>query len=358
MFYVVIGVCLAVVAALWQCACLKRIGRRAGPRVTISKETTYLVAPLRDDGYVDYRAAVNEMQSEGVTPENNFVVVLWQAVGPKIIDPEYRATYFRQLGIHPLAETGDYLLPIDGFVKAPTNPEEQLDSAGSRPWLKRDFPEVAAWLDANEKPLRLIVEGSRRPRCYSPLYGPEAGAPIMNSLLPAAQEARPVARSIAARAMLKLESGQLDDAFDDSLACRHIGRLMGQGTTLIESLVAFSIDEMADRIDLAIAASGKMTAKQARRYADELRRLPALPNVVDDLNLSERFFLLDAVAALAKGKKLTLGRDFDEGEASDAVECRLGFRTPICEHLVRSPCRDGRKANKRGTSPSCSRVRG
>src|SRR4051812_16314697 len=43
---------------------------------TVGKETTRIVGPLRADGTVDYVAAVNELLSKGVTPENNGFV-LW-----------------------------------------------------------------------------------------------------------------------------------------------------------------------------------------------------------------------------------------------------------------------------------------
>ena len=53
------------------------------PKITISKETTYITEPLRADGCVDYVAAVKRHCSEGVTPENNAAIPFWQAVGPK-----------------------------------------------------------------------------------------------------------------------------------------------------------------------------------------------------------------------------------------------------------------------------------
>jgi len=34
---------------------------------------------------------------------------------------------------------------------------------------KKNFPMLADWLSANEKPLALLVEASKRPRCYDPL---------------------------------------------------------------------------------------------------------------------------------------------------------------------------------------------
>ena len=55
-----------------------------------SPETTRLVGPLRPDGSVNFLAALREMTGRGVTPQNNAVVLLLQALGPKPIEPEVR----------------------------------------------------------------------------------------------------------------------------------------------------------------------------------------------------------------------------------------------------------------------------
>ncbi|MBN1395170.1 MAG: hypothetical protein JW959_09115 [Pirellulales bacterium] len=66
------------------------------PKVEISKETTYFTEPLRPDGGVDYVAALNKKYSAGVTPENNALIPLLQAAGPRGIDEEVRKQYFQR----------------------------------------------------------------------------------------------------------------------------------------------------------------------------------------------------------------------------------------------------------------------
>ncbi|MBT7255513.1 MAG: hypothetical protein HN882_10955, partial [Planctomycetaceae bacterium] len=51
--------------------------------VTISKQTTRIVKPLKEDGYPDYIAALNQQFGRGVTAENNIAVTVWEAVGPE-----------------------------------------------------------------------------------------------------------------------------------------------------------------------------------------------------------------------------------------------------------------------------------
>ena len=78
-------------------------------KVMISEETTHIVKPLRNDGYVDYVAALNEQLSQGVTPQNNMVVLFLKAIGPYNIEEGQRNRYFRLLGIPPLPEEGTTL---------------------------------------------------------------------------------------------------------------------------------------------------------------------------------------------------------------------------------------------------------
>jgi hypothetical protein len=83
------------------------------PRIIISKETTYILEPLRPDGYVDCIAGINQWCSAGVTPENNAAVPLLRAVGPKSIAIATRKRFFQLLGIPDLPEEGPYLVAIE-----------------------------------------------------------------------------------------------------------------------------------------------------------------------------------------------------------------------------------------------------
>ena len=87
---------------------------RRQPKVpfTISKETTRILEPLDADGYPDYIAAINQHCRKGVTPENNAAVLVWRAMGPSEIPAGQRAEYFKQLGIDPPPEKGDYFVTM------------------------------------------------------------------------------------------------------------------------------------------------------------------------------------------------------------------------------------------------------
>jgi hypothetical protein len=301
----VVFVTSAILLACWVRSNLATASG-SGPPFTISAETTRIVAPLRADGYVDYCAALNATCTKGVTPENNAVVAIWQVLGPKSIDVEDRGRYFKLLGVPSPPAKGDYLVPPFGKEHTAAAAEWDDDSIIERPWAKEKSPNVAAWLSANEKRLDRLAEATHRERFYSPLLGAGEGPQVMGSLLFLASEGRTLGRYLAARAMLRIGSGQLREAKQDALALHRLGRLIGQGPTLVEALVAIGIDHYGIQADIAIAGSGKVSVDACHQFAKDLDHLPPLPIPSEKIDLGERYSLLDAISSLARDAKLRL----------------------------------------------------
>ncbi len=300
-------------------------------RVSISKETTYITEPLRPDGYPDYLAAINRRLAEGVTPENNAAVLFWQAMGPKEIDAKIRAEYFRRLGVAILPEEGKYFQSFDEYVASMSKQagqelseekiEQMYEQVLEGPWKAEQFPLVVQWLQANEKPMALIIEASRRPRWYNPLVvgKQEEGEPEMlgAALLPAASQMREAARTLRIRAMYRLGEGKIAEAWEDLLAMHRLARLMGQGATLVENLVAVAIETQACQAGQQFASDGNLSAQQALAMRDALAALPLLPAMADKIDLGERFMYLDVICSLARrpGRSLRLIEVLEGGQS-------------------------------------------
>jgi len=288
-------------------------------RVTISKQTTVIIEPLRPDGYPDYLEAVNRMASQGVTPQNNAMVLLVKAFGPGHIDQRVRAEYFKRLGIDPLPEQGEYFVQYYDYVKRtaadalrapsieegqepkPAEADRQLELATNRPWSKADCPLVAGWLEANQKPLRLIVEASGRPRMYVPIV-PEEPQQLIMVPLSSLQTLREANRALVARANLRLAEGRTQQAMEDLVACHGLARLVGQGPTLVEGLVGLSGARLAWGGEANLSHYGKLTLPQAQGYREQLRKLPPLPDFVDKIDRSERLLAADVICGIARGE--------------------------------------------------------
>ncbi len=186
---------------------------RVPGKITIGRDTTYVTEPLDDAGYVNYVAALNERLSKGITAKSNANVLLWQAFGPHpggaILFPEF----FQALGIDSPPEKGDYFVPIATFwqetLKADTEGGAGTDFeklgetfviVSRQPWTPKEYPNIVKWLTANEKPLTLIAEATKREQYYNPLIPQADGKPqagLVESLLPTIASCYEVANALA-----------------------------------------------------------------------------------------------------------------------------------------------------------------
>jgi hypothetical protein len=279
------------------------------PRITPSTKTTKVVAPLDDDGYVDYVAALNEIYGRDVTAENNAGLLFVRASRTDGFGPAERKRFFELLHCEPLPEDGDYLTDIDQYVqkrmgRPPTNREkEDRDRAMRWPWSPRDLPLITEWIEFNAKPLRLVVEGTRRPKCFFPFVLPK-GECLFDMPLPAVQESRTAARLLAARAMLELRNGLTEQAENDLLACHRLGRLIGTTPYSIGALVGLAIDSCAWDGDIALMSCARLSAERALAYQRKLRELAPLPRLDEIMDKSERLSYLQALGVLARPKAL------------------------------------------------------
>lgn len=291
---------------------------KPAPKLPLGKETTYVTGPLDRHGYIDYEAALNAELSRGVTAENNANVLLIQALGPT---PEggdgLPLSFFKWLDIPPPPKDGDYFRSLGNFATdtlSLTNLQldavyEQQGLATKRPWAAKDNPVIAEWLKANEKPLVLVVEATKRPRYYNPLVTRKKdgeAALLIGALLPNVQKCRELSAALTARAMLRLHEKQFDAAWADLLACHRLGRLVASGGTIIEGLVGIAIGQNASIATLAYLEQAPLSGKQVRERLTELQQLPPMPSFADRIDLTERFMGLDSMQFIRRNGVGTL----------------------------------------------------
>jgi hypothetical protein len=291
---------------------------KPAPKLPLGKETTYVTGPLDKDGYIDYEAALNDRLGKGITPETNANVLLWQALGPT---PEggsgMPAEFFKRLGIKEPPRDGPYLIGLQAFVKdhlklAPGEFDtisDQRTRAAQRVWRAGEYPHVAAWLKANEKPLALVIEATRRPNYFNPMVSRRTEkdpSSLISVLLPGVQKCRELATGLAARALLRVSEERYDEAWQDLLACHRLGRLVARGATLIEGLVGIAIDQVANNADLAYLETASRTPRQIQDHLKDLQALPPFPRPADKIALGERFMYLDSLQLVRRGGVGTL----------------------------------------------------
>jgi hypothetical protein len=280
------------------------------PKFTLGKETTYVTGPRDADGRIDYVAALNERLRRGVTPASNANVLFWQAFGPRPEGDAMPEEFFKWLGIEAPPERGDYLISLHkyateqlGFAQADIDAlYDQLGGPASQaPWTAKQYPAISGWLKANEKPLALAVEATKRPHYFLPLVPYNRGSKestLISALIPSVQRCRELASALPARAMLHAGEGRHDKAWQDLLACHRLGRLVARGGTLIEHLVGIAIDHIASGADLYYVGRARLTVKQIKDCLRDLQRLPPMPNITEKVDVTERFIFLDAIMML------------------------------------------------------------
>jgi hypothetical protein len=300
------------ISTLLLLPCLLAAESKPVPKFPVGKETTYVSGPLDKEGYVDYEAALNDRYGKGIAPEKNATVLLWKALGPT---PEGRrgmpAEFFKRLGIEAPPNEGTYFIGLPSYAKdhlsldksASDQIDEQQWRATQRPWTAKDYPHLVAWLKANEKPLAVIVEATRRPVYFNPLVSRRIGnerAGLLGTLDQGVQKCSELAKALAARAMLQTGEGKFDEAWLDLLACHRLSRLVGQGASLIEALVGIAIDRNACGADLAYLEHAQLTSRQIQDRLKILQGLSPLPPLADAIDLSERFTYLESVQQIPR----------------------------------------------------------
>ncbi len=289
-------------------------------RITVSPETTHFTEPLNDDGLVNLVAALNRHYGNGVLPENNSAVVLYEVLGPNPDGTRLSDDFFQQLGVAVPSPEGTYFLGYGRWMRQAadgTVPSDQLNAAlddqersREAPWKRTDLPQVFDWLATNRAPLERLAMGVQRSDYFSPLIPPEdadgqAGS-LIASLLPGVQVSRELARALTSRAMLNLGEGRIDEAWQDLLTTHRLGRQIGRGPTLIEQLVGIAIESIAIDGEQKWLAIAKPGAKRIAQIRKQLDRLPSMSRVVDSIDTTERTLFVDCVVRLARNQ-ITMG---------------------------------------------------
>ena len=321
----------------------------------------------------DYEALLNEKLGKGITSEKkNPNVLLWKAFGPT---PEggtgMPAQYFKLLGMAEPPKDGDYFIGLQHYMKdhLKLDPNEftplydQQGWANKAPWTAKDYQHIAAWLKANEKPLAVVVEATKRTEYFNPLVSRrsenERGS-LIGALLPSVQKCRELAVALTARAMFKLAEGKEAEAWQDLLACHRLARLTARGATLIEGLVAIAIDAIASNTDRAYLENAKLTAKQIQDRIKDLQSLPAMPAMADKVDIGERHMGLDSLQLIRgtrRWKRIAGEREQEAHAAGTEARSRCSTGREWRRNSIPITRPDGRGTSHQGSGGSREGVR-
>jgi hypothetical protein len=287
-------------------------------RITIARDTTYVMGPVLADGSVNYLAALNNRFAEGVTPENNAAVPLYLATNPKNFPTPWRLeAYVKELGIKAKTDARDTFVDFPTFMferaaRSATRPQEirniepdmrdqwweQKTKRARGPWTREQDPDVFAWLQQNEPALRLILDASRRDHFFSPMVG----RPDLGSTMGAQLSGLPVLREfcdlLAVHGSLALGSHDFAIWRDEVLARQRLGRLIMHAPNIMQALVGMAVISQAN--DDVGEALEQLSPAQAREVLAELRELPVPPDILDCDDQCARLEMLSMIANMAR----------------------------------------------------------
>ena len=285
------------------------------PVVAPSVETTVLVSPLDKNGDVDYVAALNEANSNGVTPGKNALVKIVQALGPINEDQQTLPDeFFKKLGMEPLPEQGDYFVDIIPWLDAQGFKKGQLEfdsvyssweSAFDHAWHPDKHPDLERWFQENEDSMKLVRDGAKRPRCYAPIVL-EDSKRLIEMDLQVVQRIRDLSRNLKISAMRHLALDEPAESLEDVLDMYRLGSHVGHGSTIIESLIGIAISGIANDAAKEIFASRKATSIELLSFSEQLDQIPPIPELDTRLKTSERYLLLDTITGLGRGESYLL----------------------------------------------------
>lgn len=265
---------------------------------TISKETTYFTGPLKEDGTIDFIAAINERFAEGVTPENNAALIIvpamdlvdWgrdgrreRVLGAMGLTPEEIASRPRLVELRSFSE-----MPGEANVEALT---ADYSAALEKPWSDDELPTMRRWLDRNEKVLSQIASAARRERFFVPFVSEGKDDQLAGVLLEHAQQMRAVARMFQVRANNHVAHERWNDAWTDILTIRDLGRLVAQGQTLVEGLVGVAITGIACNQAKQLIATADPSAVDWESLRGTWKIQP-VSNLSHTLGVTERAMLI------------------------------------------------------------------
>jgi hypothetical protein len=308
------------------------------PRIVVSRATTYITEPLMDDGLPDFEHYMLTRVRSGITPENNAAALLWQAIGPCKLNADDSAAVAKELGLDFIPSNDGALIAVRGeanlaqiaewlkqrkavsrlgtteFVSSPnevedsfvsdTEIEEQADSvlnnAAKRVWTSDQLPPLAKWVNDNQKPLDLIVEASQRSRLYFPYPSllNNKNEMLLEMEFVALNEVRAAATSLVTRAMWHAGEKRHEQAWQDLLATHRLSRLIGQGPTMVEQLIAIAVDAIARDGTLALLAEPTLSAKQAQQIQRDLGSLSDFDFLTKTLSDCERLLYVDEITQI------------------------------------------------------------
>jgi hypothetical protein len=300
--------------------------------IRVSRETTHWTEPLNERGMPDFGRIVLDSQRQGVTPENNGAIPFWRAIWPGELNPQMQRLLTEELQMEMpdrdgltsrydvdlmpwlLAERGladestadrTVAPQSEDFKTAELDATRIADLATSQPWTAELIPPLAVWVEENQPFFDLLVEASRKPQFYSPSpsHLGQSDEMLASMVLPGVNKAREASRSLVARAMFAIGSGDYETAWTHIDAVYGLADLLDvEHATLVEVLVRITLQGVADDATTTLLSQPDLPGPLAERILADLSARPPIDSVAEALDNAERMVGLDTIIRESQGE--------------------------------------------------------
>ncbi|MFI4862447.1 MAG: hypothetical protein ACIAXF_17410 [Phycisphaerales bacterium JB063] len=272
----------------------------------IGEDTTFFTGPVRDDGTIDYIAALNAQYGEGIANQDNAYVILVQLFAEQ--DPDRRVEEehhweqtFEVLGIDPPADRVRFSNWNAFAAELGFDEREALDHynmALAGPWSEEDYPEIGVWLEVNEDALLLLREGLEREKFFSPIVSADDDQSLLGAITPNLHHYRQIAKLLLIRFHRDVQRGDVDAAIDLVWLIDRLGYHASAEPTVIGKLVGFSCRRLAATAIAEICGRGALDQRHAIRLIRTHMRANEKQSFQDVMNHSDRCLALEQAQLL------------------------------------------------------------
>jgi hypothetical protein len=280
------------------------------PPFTVGKATTVLTAPLRADGTIDYVKALNERYGRGVKADENGYALWLQTLGPASLNVDDRVLAELKKALGPMAAP-EGAVPwqrYEAYLQAVHHlGGEELERAAKTladarltGWSDADHPALAAYLERHRPRLEELRQALGRPKWWKPFVVTDGGA-ALNAVEPGITDTREVGYIFCARATRCAAAGDFAGFCDNVRAAKQLALHLACQTSRLDRLVGSAVDTYASETLAGVAARGGLSADQCEALLADLRSAPVLESMVESVDVSQRWILLDTVAQVATG---------------------------------------------------------
>jgi hypothetical protein len=115
-------------------------------------------------------------------------------------------------------------------------------SARSVPWLSKDHPEMAEWLEKQEAIVATLIEASKKEKCIFPIV---SDSYMLSEAMERLALMRQWAYLLVVAGNNDIAEGRIDEGLGKYIAVLRMGRHLCQQPAIIEVLVAIAVDALA-----------------------------------------------------------------------------------------------------------------